>query len=122
MSVQLDVALTEIHSFDVIAFASRYAVPAFWERMKSIYGGEPGAMRVLSDSRCKFATVPTFARQLRERLSVFRDRIIAVDDAISDLSDVLSSTAPGASVLCIAPVFEVVSSRASHDLSCMQGV
>lgn len=105
LCAQLDLFLMQIHSFDVIGFASRYACPAFWERMQALYGGQDGATRVLEDAGVKFAAPFAFIPQVRDKLSAFKDRII-VDETATDLSDVLSTTPSGASVLCVAPVFE----------------
>lgn len=107
MASQLDVALLDIASFDIVGFTSRYAMQGFWERMKTLYGGMVGALRALDDARVKFATTPALVRELRESLvSLKSDRILASDQGAADLSDVLGSTASGASVLCITPAFE----------------
>lgn len=106
LSAQLDVALLELHSFDIIGFASRYAVHGFWERLTTLYGGETGAYRVISEARVKFAAVPALGMLLRDKLSAFKDRIIPAYDDAQDLAEVLASTSSGAAVLCLAPVFE----------------
>lgn len=106
LASQLDVALLEIASFDIVGFTSRYAMQGFWERMKILYGGMGGALRALDDARVKFATTPTLQTQLRERLDSLSDRILAPDQGSADLSDVLGSTASGASVLCVTPAFD----------------
>jgi uroporphyrinogen-III synthase len=106
LSAQLDVALLELHAFDVIGFASRYAVHGFWERLTTLYGGELGACRVISEARVKFAAVPSLSKLLRDKLSAFKDRIIPAYDDAQDLSEVLSATSSGAAVLCLAPAFE----------------
>ena len=102
----LDVALLELASFDVVAFASRNAVYGFLERMKTLYGSVESAVRIISEARVKLACLPPVASLLRDKLCSLADRIIPSDEGASDLSDVLASTGSGAAVLCVAPVFE----------------
>jgi len=105
LTSQLDAALLELSSFDVVAFATKYSVLGFWERLTTIYGSPEGAQRVVSEAKVKFATVPVLSALLRDKLSLCSDRIIAADVGASDLSDVLAFTSSGAAVLCVAPVF-----------------
>lgn len=105
LATHLDVALLEIQEFDVVSFTSRYAMQGFWERMQTLYGDMGGALRVLNDARIKFATTPSLQGRLKETLLSMSDRILP-DHGASDLSDVLATTASGASVLCVTPAFE----------------
>jgi len=106
LTTQLDAALLELSSFDVIAFATKYSVLGFWERLTTLYGSPEGAQRVVSEAKVKFATVPALSALLRDKLSLCSDRIIAARHVgASDLYDVLACTSSGAAVLCVAPVF-----------------
>jgi uroporphyrinogen-III synthase len=106
IATNLDVALLEIQEFDIVSFTSRYAMQGFWERMQILYGDMGAALRVLDDARIKFATTPSLQSRLKETLVSMSDRILACDHGASDLSDVLATTASGASVLCVTPAFE----------------
>ncbi len=102
----LDVALLELKSFDVVAFASRNALYGFLERMETLYGNVQSAVRVMSEARIKLACLPPVESLLREKLRSLADRIIPNVEGTEEWDHVIASTSSGAAVLCVAPVFE----------------
>lgn len=102
----LDVALLELKSFDVVAFASRNALYGFLERMETLYGNVQSAVRVMSEARIKLACLPPVESLLREKLRSLADRIIPNVEGTEEWDHVIASTGSGAAVLCVAPVFD----------------